>query len=404
MSRYTYAKRNLPDWDAQIAADLKISIKAYCLREVLRKHDRPSIMAHIAAEIDEFAAEFNAEDEVERSIAERYRAELTAYAAEAYDRAVSMVGGMTPYMFAQALTARSAVVVKPQTDEHGRTTGATISVTKAAARATVESLPEYTEGGFNRGIEAGKFYGDVQKDIKAEMRDYVEFKQAAKLPYLTNVNQRNIVEMGVRFRAYQELKQRLISEGVRLVYVPPHANCSKRCQPFQGRCYSLTGQTEHHDGRTFPPIEEVAENRTVRGKRDPSRVYAAGLFAYNCRHTMEPYEDGQQIETIPKGVIDRQREIETRQRELEREIRALREKHMLYKIVYDESRKPEIKEEAAKTWRLYLQRRAEYYDFCSRNNVPQFGDRLKVVAGEDIYQRTVGRKDARVKNIKISRP
>ena len=93
-----------------------------------------------------------------------------------------------------------------------------------------------------------------------------------------------------------------------------------------------------------------------------------------------------------------------RQRELEREIRVLREKHMLYKIVYDESGKPEVKEEAAKTWRLYLQKRAEYYDFCNKNNVPQFGDRLKVVAGEDIYQRTIGRKDARVENIKISRP
>ena len=396
MSKYTYVKRNLPDWDEHAAAELKISIKAYVLKNVLLHRDRAAIMERIHAEVQEFVDEFDEED-VEREIGERYRAELLEFASEAYDRAVRMVGMKTPHMFTQILTT----TVK---DRHGRQAGVEVDLTSQAATNALKATRGFNELGFNRGIEAGRFYGDVQKDIKSQMRDYTDFKAAASRPYLINVNQRNIVEMGVRFKAYQDLKRRMIDDGVRLVYVAPHANCSKRCQPWQGRVYSLDGSKGTVDGRSFIPIEDAAENVTVRGKRDPSRVYAAGLFAYNCRHTMTEYERGQKIEVIPADVIERQREIETAQRELEREIRALREKHLLYKQIFEVTEDAKIKAEMAVIWKLYLIKRKNYYDFCERNKIPQLGDRLKVVTGEDIYQRTFGKRDSRVKNIKISRP
>ena len=91
MSKYKHAKANLPDWDEQIAQELKISIKAWCLKKALLKEDRASTMERITAEIDEFVAAFD-NTEVERVVAEKYRQELTAFANEAYDRAVKMVG------------------------------------------------------------------------------------------------------------------------------------------------------------------------------------------------------------------------------------------------------------------------------------------------------------------------
>ena len=87
MSRYTYAKKNIPDWDEHASAELKTRIKAYCLRKVLLKAYREKVFEWITAEIAEFIGEFD-ESDIERAIGERYRAELTEYASEAYDKAV----------------------------------------------------------------------------------------------------------------------------------------------------------------------------------------------------------------------------------------------------------------------------------------------------------------------------
>ena len=218
---------------------------------------------------------------------------------------------------------------------------------------------------------------------------------------MTNVNPRNVVEMSVRFDRYKEQKQRMIEAGVKYVYVPPHANCSKRCQPYQGKVYSLTGKTERFDGRTFKPIEDVAEKVTVRGKRDPSRVYAAGLFAYNCRHTMVPYQEGQNVEQIPAETIDRTRALEAKQREMERDIRLKKEKYELLKIVRDESNNKGLTEDVKKVRAEWLQLRRDYVAYCDANDLVIYEDRMKLTVGEDLYKRTSGRKDSRVANISI---
>lgn len=401
MSKYTYAKKNLPDWDEHASAELKTQIKAVCLKKVLLKAPREKVFEWINAEIDEFVGEFD-ESDVEKAIGERYRAELTEFAAEAYDKSVKMVGNLTPYMFAQALV-KPTVLTKAQKDNLGRIAGMEVRYNQQSAEKLLATIPSFTEGGARRATAGNTYYKEIHEAVVAGMRDYEEFKAAAARPYLLNVNQRNIVEMGIRFAKYQEQKQKLIKEGVKIVYVPPHVNCSARCQPYQGKCYSLTGQPERYDRGIAPPIEKVADDVTVKGKRDPSRVYAAGLFAYNCRHTMVKYIEGQKLEVIPKDVIERQRKIEVKQRELEREIRALREKHLLYQVVCETSGNQLLdRTERIATWHLIDQKRKEYRAFCEKNNIPRYDDRLKVIAGEDIYQRTVGKRDTRVKYEKIS--
>lgn len=402
MSRYTYAKKNLPDWDEHASAELKTRIKAYCLRKVLLKAYREKVFEWITAEIAEFIGEFD-ESDIERAIGERYRAELTEYASEAYDKAVQMVGNFSPYMFAQALV-KPTILTKAQKDNLGRVAGMEIRLNQPAVEKLLQTTPSFTEGGARRATAGNTYYKEIHAAVKGGMTDYTEFKAAASRPYLLNVNQRNIVEMGIRFAKYQEQKRQLIADGVRLVYVPPHANCSKRCQPFQGQIYSLDGTRGAIDGRQFIPIEEVAEKKTVQGKRDPSRTYAAGLFAYNCRHTMQAYEDGMRFEVIPDKVIEKQREIETTQREMEREIRALREKHALYMEVCKTSRNKSLEAERVKVWHQIADKRKAYRAFCAKNKIPRYDDRLKIVAGEDIYKRTIGKRDPNVINKKIPRP
>jgi hypothetical protein len=119
---------------------------------------------------------------------------------------------------------------------------------------------------------------------------------------------------------------------------------------------------------------------------------------------MVEYEAGQNLEVIPKDVIERQRKIEVKQRELEREIRALAEKNLLYRTVMETSGNANMKPECTEIRRLWLLKRAEYRAFCAKNKIPRYDDRLKVIEGEDIYQRTIGKRDTRVKYQKINRP
>lgn len=401
MSKYSYAKKNLPDWDEHGSAELKIHIKTYCLKSALNKADREKVFERIDKEIGEFVDEFDKDIEAEREIGERYRRELSEFAREAYERAVNMVGGLTPYMFSQALV-RSSMLTELQKENLGNQYyGYVIDLSPEAVKNIIAQTPKDTPGGYTRGTAGDTYYKEIHKQVKSLMRDYEEFKTAAARQYLANVNQRNIVEMGIRFSKYQEQKKKLIEQGVKLVYVPPHSNCSKRCQPYQGRIYSLDGTRGSKDGRQYIPIEEVSDEITVTGKKDSSRVYAAGLFAYNCRHTMQPYQEGQNIEIIPDDEIERQRRIETEQRARERKIRALREQYMLYKTVQLESGNNNLDTQLKAINKDWRSQRAAYRAFCEKNKVPRFDDRLKVISGENIYQRTSGKRDSLVKNIKI---
>lgn len=401
MSGYTYAT-DKPDWDREAYEDMKSSIKAFCLREVLRKTDEEKVFKRINEQIDHFATDLEElEDGVE--IARRYRADLQEFSREIYSMAQNMVGTMTPYMFAQALVDPDKLTPKQKAAlEH--TVPVQYDISEEIAKKAAKTV--YKDGGggggYTNATAGNAYYKEIHKDVKGKMGDFEKIR-THKIP-MTNVNPRNVVEMSVRFDRYKETKQRMIEAGVKYVYVPPHANCSARCQPYQGKCYSLTGKTEHHDGRTFKPIEDVADKVTVRGKRDPSRIYAAGLFAYNCRHTMVPYQDGQKLEQIPKDTIDRTRAIETKQRELEREVRGLKEKYELLKIVRDESGNNGLTSDVKEIRQNWLLKRKEYASFCEANDLVIYEDRLKLTVGEDLYKRTIGKKDSRVKNISIPSP
>ena len=396
MSGYTYAT-DKPDWDRDAYDDLKSSIKAFCLREVLRKTDEGKVFQRINEQIDHFAHDLlEMEDGVE--IADRYRADLQEWSREIYSMALNMVGTMTPYMFAQALIDPDRLTAK-QKEALERTVPVQFSVSEDVAKRAARTIYKDEAGGYTNATAGNTYYNDIHKEVKGKMGDF-ESIRTHKIP-MTNVNPRNVVEMSVRWDRYKEQKQRMIEAGVKYVYVPPHANCSKRCQPYQGKCYSLTGKTERFDGRTFKPIEDVAEKVTVRGKRDPSRIYAAGLFAYNCRHTMVPYQEGQNVEHIPAEAIEKTRALESHQREMEKAIRKKKEKYILMRIVRDESKNPALKEEVRELRAAYQSLQQEYYTFCEDNDLVVHGDRLVVVAGEDLYKRTSGRRDSRVTNIEI---
>lgn len=411
MSRYTYVRQKQPNqWVAVAVSDLKVQIKAYILDKYLDRVPKPRIFEAIRREIGYLIKEL--EEDGKGDSAESYREELEEFAEEAYEQTRRMVGSKTAY--ALALTLANPVTL---TEKQKQEIAQNASVTMYVPPDQVARLaPRHDLGrtAYSSATAADKYYREVHKETKQLLANFTELTEGKQ--YLIRVNPRSISEINVRFKAYQEQKQKLISDGVKLVYVPPHSNCSKRCQPYQGKVYSLTGQREQYDRGTAIPIEDVAENVTVQGKRDPSRTYYAGLFSYNCRHRMRPYHDGQFLEVIPKDVIETTRKIEQRQREMEREIRTLKEQRLYYRVIKKKLTKAQqgvMQTEINGLTDKIKDKTKSYESYSASNHVPYNPTRLVCVSrydeetgrwtGESIYDRTHGTESTDVIKTKIER-
>ena len=387
--RYTYAKATLPtDWAEKTASDVKIEIKTYLLDAVLRKRKDSVIREHIEGILSDFYDAFDLD--TEREEAEAYRREIYAFAQEAHESLKKAVGNLTPSQFVAAV-ADPRSVSKQMQDSIGKA----IEMDFSASRDVAKQIAQDVKSGkapmsYSRATAAETYYRDVHRRVKEFMSDeWLKLSRAKG--YGASVNPRNVAEMNVRFAKYQDEKKRLIDSGVRIVFVPSHSNCSERCQPYQGRVYSLDGTEGKIDGRRYIPIEDVSDKVTVVGKN--GNRYYAGLFSYNCRHSLKPYVKGQNLEKIPKAVIDREREIEAKQRHMERQIRMLKEKEQEYRILNKISPNADILNTARAARVKARALTDEYERFSLKNNVPSYPERTRIVAGENLYRRTAGKND-----------
>lgn len=125
-------------------------------------------------------------------------------------------------------------------------------------------------------------------------------------------------------RAQLQGKSKRFAElGYDTVLISQYGGCSETCEPWQGRAYiddvftiwkgEINGDSgkSMYCGKWFPLLSSA-----IRG----------GLFHPNCRHTMSLYIDG--VTKIPPPIpaeqIRKQRELEQKQRVMERKIRKLK--------------------------------------------------------------------------------
>lgn len=177
-------------------------------------------------------------------------------------------------------------------------------------------------------------------------------------------------ELYVRAKWQDDNMRKLRESGARLVWISSHVNCSERCQPYQGRLYSLDGTSGvSEDGHQFVPIE-VATDRYTMTKA--GKVYKNGtLSGFGCRHFTIPYKPkGETPLTYDASEIEKARAIEQEQRQLEREVYKARENYYSYRGVDN------VKA------RIWYHKAAEgkkaYIEFCNKNKVAWYPDRIKV--------------------------
>lgn len=183
---------------------------------------------------------------------------------------------------------------------------------------------------------------------------------------------RNRAEMEVRYNEHLQQIADLKSDGVKLVVSSVHADCSNRCYKWQGRVYSLDGTSGiTEDGQRYEPLEKATD---VYYTTKAGKVYKNGLLGFNCRHYLMPYKPGMVIPYVSKKTQQKERAINTQQRELEKTVRYWETKAAQNKDVnrkeYLAARKKAI------AWRQ------EYRQFSHDNGRAYYPSRIKLFEEE----------------------
>ena len=208
--------------------------------------------------------------------------------------------------------------------------GAKISPTEAQRTAAIQILE-------NSGFRPPRILGvPLQRFTDSYINEYVQpaLDRLAKqfprdpdsemTPGEWRNSLRNKAEMEVRFEAQSEQLEGFRKNGVNLVICSTHADCSERCQHWQGKVYSLDGTYgTTDDGRSYQPLENATD---IYYTTKAGKTYKNGLLGFNCRHYLVPYKSGYRF---PKPDVKQERKeyaITEEQRRLERNVRFWRTK------------------------------------------------------------------------------
>ena len=232
---------------------------------------------------------------------------------------------------------------------------------------------EYSEGwGYWNTAQGGnEFANDYMKKVKKAFENLATSE--AKDEYSTRVSLRNVSEMAVRYERKNEELQELINNGIDLVWISTHGNCSERCQPWQGKLYSISGKYGEIDGIKYQPLSNATD---IFYTTKAGRTYKNGCISgFGCRHRLDPYNKGNKPIHISAEIIDKEREINQKQRAFERKIREYKLKSIGLKGI--DSREA----------RKYMGKAREAYEnykkYCRENKVAFYPARCKVFDGEE---------------------
>lgn len=256
-----------------------------------------------------------------------------------------------------------------------RTDGAPVKATmqeQSAAWRTVEAAGY--SGARVMGVPMQRFSQDyirenVQPALDRLAKQYPYDPDSGLTPQEHRNSLRNRAEFEVRGQAQQDSIDGFRSRGVKLVICSTHADCSKRCAPWQGRVYSLDGTSgKTDDGREYVPLEEATEiySITKAGKR-----WKNGLLGFNCRHFLVEYKTGYYFPEPNAAEEKKEYMITETQRRLERNVRDWRTVAVENKGV-NHDRYVEARAKA-------IEWNKRYIEYSQKNNRAYYPSRTKIL-------------------------
>ena len=224
-----------------------------------------------------------------------------------------------------------------------------------------------------------KVYGtDVQNKVRHYWKDVqATLKEMARMRAIDEEDARQVKERN-SLRASAEIQVRqaghekeiadLKADGHRLVICSSHADCSDRCEQWQGRVYSLDGSYgTTDDGREYVPLEVATD---VYYTTKAGRTYKNGLLGFNCRHRLVAYENGKKPQHYTAKQVEKERKIDQTQREYERRIIRAREEAIMAKGT-DHKAHAKWKREAQRLMR-------EYIEYSHKNGRKYYTSRVRI--------------------------
>lgn len=356
MERYELAKKQGLNWQVVLIQDCETDIKRLTLDCVINGLDYGSTNKKVMELINKTVNELESEE-----LKKLTKETLTNYASRIYLEWVKVFG-----------TAKLGVALLGIFGQKG--IKAPESLVKTL-NALPDKLPEYV---YNRAVPKGIEPKTYEKEVIDRINQISD--SVAKPDYSERYSLRASAERQVRYEAQQKQLNDLKESGVRLVWIDEHANCSERCQDWQGKLYSTDGTSGTIDGIRYQPLSNATDRYTTT---KAGKTYINGtLTGFGCRHKTILYKKGFRPTKIPAEVIDKQRAIEQRQREMERAVRKYEARALDFKTLRDN---PNMKASRRLNDAGYKHNKAlvekwrdEYLKFCEENHVPSYYSRLRV--------------------------
>ena len=357
MKRWQLAKQKGLNWQVVLIQDTETDIKLITLESVRLGEDYGSTNKKVQALIKECVNELESE-----TLKQMAKLSLSNFATRIYLQWLNVYGTRRQGLMVLMLLASKGVMIPEKTKT-------------ILSNLPKEKTPDFA---FNRATANATYSLEYEKQVLSRVNQILD--QSAKEDYSTRYRLRASAERQVRYEWQQEQLTKLYESGVDLVWINTHANCSERCEPWQGKLYSISGKSGTIDGISYQPLSNATDRyeTTKAGK-----TYINGtLTGFNCRHTITPYKKGNKPQHIPADVIERQRAIEGKQRELERKVRFYEARALGWKknsaTALTKQDKAFSQKQSQHNHSLVKKWQGEYIDFCRKNNIPHYPSRLKI--------------------------
>ena len=204
-----------------------------------------------------------------------------------------------------------------------------------------EFLDELNKTEFKNVFELSKHKKIVQnpncKAYARKLREKIQ-EEALKDPTHKEDGKRQISifaksEIDLRAEEQQKKLDSLLKHGYTLCWLSSHANCSKRCAPWQGKLVDIRNYSKVPSFKMGRKVDgyEVYSLPSIMAQTDRYGYHNNIINGFNCRHHLIPYTKGSKP---PKPYADeemeKERRIEAKLREMERQIRYLKRMAKLY--------------------------------------------------------------------------
>jgi hypothetical protein len=223
---------------------------------------------------------------------------------------------------------------------------------------------------------AGQAYMDDYVDVvKKTMKTIADKNLVMRDKNGRKLSVRNLAEMSARYENTKEKLQQLKDKNIQYVVASTHVNASGRCQMWQGKLFIL----DVDPNSKFVQNVDLKYKPTPVGKLDGIDYYSLadamrhGFLGYNCRHRLVKYTKGMDLfKEYPASRIEKERNLESQQRHLERQIRKCKQNASMAVT-------PEDRKKWTEQSKMYQNK---YHQFCHSKGLTEIPWRTRISRDE----------------------